>query len=210
MIMEKLPEKLLFSEACKAMMDLPVINTVYDRYAEPWRAYHTDRHINEMIDHVSAAEEDGVRIHDGAAALGFILWHDAVYDPQATHARNEKLSAQLCISQFGDISQRASTVQAAEAILATIRHEPPLNELCPDGGLLLDCDLAILGANQKRFYEYNAAIRLEYSHVPQEIYNPARREVLSNFLKRDRLYCTDWAHARWEEKARENIESLLS
>lgn len=205
--MNTLPDNLDFYEACERMTPSPSIK---DRYAEPWRAYHNQRHIDELRTHVLAAEQEGVVITDGAAALAFILWHDAIYDPQSAHGRNEALSAQLCSKEFAAIGQMISVARACDAIIATIKHEPPSFEASPDAPLLLDCDLAILGSDPERFAAYDADIRTEYAHVPEDIYRTKRREVLTRFLQRDRLYLTDWAHARWEEQARENLRSAMN
>lgn len=204
--MESLPDNLDFHEACERMS--PSIS-LDNRYNEPWRAYHNRLHITELQEHLFAAEQDAVIIQDGAAALAFVLWHDAIYDPMAPHGRNETLSAQLCSHEFGKIAGATSVFRAVDAIMATISHSLEGEGGNPDTPLLLDCDLAILGSDPERFAEYDAAIRTEYQHIPDETYIAKRREVLSHFLKRERLFLTDWAHSRWEERARENLRSAV-
>jgi len=201
---------LSFSEAMAEMATHDVVRGVLARWREPWRAYHDELHLSELKDHVLAAERDGVRLVDGAAALAFILWHDAIYDPQSTHGRNEQLSAQLCASEFATIAHPASVGRACEAILATIGHRAPTLETSPDAGLLLDCDLAILGSSPERFATYDAAIRVEYAHVPEEVWQARRPGVLRTFLERDRLYVTDWGSKRWEERARRNLATACA
>ena len=198
-----------FREACVKMLTMPVIATIDARYDEPWRAYHNKLHITEMMDHVLDAENDGTKIHDGCAALAFILWHDAIYDPQATHGRNEALSANLCSKEYAEIGRADSVARACNTILATITHQPPSFDVSPDAPLLLDCDLAILGVDPARFAAYDVDIRTEYAHVPDDVYQAKRREVLAGFLERDRLYLTDWAHARWDEQARANLKAAI-
>ena len=207
--MALLSDNMSFREANSTRLLMPAFHTLYDRYSEPWRAYHSHQHIIELVNHVRAAENDGVKVHDGAAALAFILWHDAIYDPQATHGRNETLSAQLCAKQFASTGQAVSVKRACAAILATIKHETPSFEESPDAPLLLDCDLAILGADPARFGVYDKHIRIEYAHVPEETYQTKRREVLAGFLDRDRIYLTDWAHERWDTQARKNLAAAI-
>ena len=208
--MIRMSDDLAFAEAHQAFVYANETDGVLTRYSEPWRHYHDEDHISEMGMHVHDAERDGVRIHDGAAACAFVLWHDAVYDPQAPHSRNETLSAALCRADFSAIAEPVSVERACTAILATIGHAPPEDiASCPDIAILLDADLAILGAAPERFRQYDAAIRKEYAHVPDEVYGPRRREVLGRFLQRDRLYLTDWAHERWDARARDNLRSLL-
>lgn len=203
-----LPDDMSFADAMATMAVTSVGPVIHSRYGEPWRHYHDHLHLAELKSHLRAAEADGVRIHDGGAALAFVLWHDCVYDPQAAHGRNEALSAQLCDLEFGAIGHPTSVRRACEAILATIGHVPPATDVCPDGALLLDCDLAILGATPERFALYDMAIREEYAHVPEEFYRTKRREVLKLFLERDRLFVTDWAHARWDAQARANLTTI--
>lgn len=200
---------LSFTEAMTEMATLDVVRGVLARWREPWRAYHDELHLSELKDHVLAAERDGVPIVDGAAALGFILWHDAIYDPQSAHGRNEQLSAQLCSTEFATIAHPVSVGRAVEAILATIRHRAPARDLSPDAELLLDCDLAILGADPVRFAEYDVQIRMEYAHVPEDVWQARRPGVLRGFLERERLYVTDWAHQRWDETARSNLRGCI-
>lgn len=201
---------LTLAEAIEEMAATHFVHTLNCRYAEPWRHYHDITHIAALKDNLLTAAADGVRIADGAAAIAFVLWHDSIYDPQAAHGRNEALSAQLCSYEFGTVGHPASVSRACEGILATIGHRPPDPDLCPDGHLLLDVDLAILGTEPGLFARYDAGIRSEYNHVPEEIYLTKRREVLTSFLRRDRLYLTDWAFDRWEESARANLEAAIS
>jgi len=205
----ELPDNLSFDEASVRMLTLPVIATLYARYAEPWRSYHNRLHLTELVDHLYAAEEDGEKIVDGAAALAFIFWHDAIYDPQTAHGRNETLSAQLCSEEFGKIASVKSVFRACDAIMATISHSLEGPGGNPDAPLLLDCDLAILGSDPERFAAYDAAIRSENAHVPEDIYRTKRREVLTRFLERERLYHTEWAYDRWEDRARENLLAAI-
>lgn len=208
--MQLMPHDMTFADAIADMAMTDVVTAAATRWSEPWRSYHDDLHMAELKDHLLHAERDGVGIVDGAAAFAWVVWHDAVYDPMAAKGRNETLSAQLCARQFGAIGHPESVTRACEAILATIGHEAPAREVSPDAALLLDCDLAILGAAPERFEQYCVQIREEYAHVPLETYVEHRRRILGLFLSRDRLYVTDWAHARWDAQARENLARAVA
>lgn len=196
---------LSFSQAMDEMDRRDEVRRATARYREPWRAYHDELHLDELKRHLLQAERDGVGVVDGVAAYGFVVWHDAVYDPQAAPGRNEALSAQLCRAELATLAHPASVERACQTIVATIRHELPTVDASPDVALLLDCDLAILGAEPSRFAAYDAAIRQEYAHVPDDVFTVRRAEVLAAFLRRPRLYLTDWAEARWEARARANL-----
>jgi predicted metal-dependent HD superfamily phosphohydrolase len=188
----------------------PTASSLRQRYREPWRHYHDWTHPLAMIGHLAAAERDGVSIEDPVAAVGFVLWHDAIYDPQAAPGRNERLSAELCRHEMPAVADPASVDRAVAAVLATIDHQVPGASECPDGALLLDIDLAILGASDTDFDHYDAAIAAEYAHVPPEAYRSGRAAVLHRFLDRDRLFVTDWGRARWEQPARANLRRSIA
>lgn len=191
-----------------AFESLAADGLVAARYREPWRHYHDWSHPLAMMRHLAAAEVDGVAIADPLAAAGFVLWHDAIYDPQAAAGRNERLSAALCEACF--VAQPECVSRAVAAILATIDHRVPDVAVCPDGALLLDVDLAILGAAETDFDRYDAQVALEYAHVPAEAYRAGRTAVLRRFLERDRLYLTYWGFARWEASARANLSRTIT
>lgn len=81
---------------------------------------------------------------------------------------------------------------------------------CPDGALLLDIDLAVLGASEAVFAAYDVGIAVEYGHDPPDAYHAGRAAVLRPFLERDRLYLTDWAYRRWEDRARLNLSRAIN
>lgn len=180
------------------------------RYGEPWRQYHDWSHPCAMIASLAKAEADGVAIADPVAALGFILWHDAVYDPQAAAGRNERLSAALCEAELARLAEARNVARACAAILATIDHCVPDENASPDAALLLDIDLAILGADADTFDRYDAGIAAEYAHVPPDAYRTGRVGVLRRFLERERLFATSWGVARWEARARDNLRRSIA
>lgn len=208
--MERLAATLTFAQAVEAMDGLPIVVAVTARMHEPWRHYHDGRHIAEIDGHLGAAEMAGVRIVDGVAARAFSKWHDAVYDAEAAHGRNEELSARLCEADVSSIAHDISVSRAAAAIRATVTHIPPDSRICPDGELLLDCDLAILGAHPERFDEYDGDIRLEYGHIPHATWRLRRPAVMARFGDRPRIYRTEWARDLWETQARANIARLIA
>jgi predicted metal-dependent HD superfamily phosphohydrolase len=79
-----------------------------------------------------------------------------------------------------------------------------------DTQLLLDIDLAILGAAPERFAAYESQIRAEYAHVPEADFRSGRAQVLSGFLARPRIYATAAFHDALEHRARENLAKALA
>ena len=76
--------------------------------------------------------------------------------------------------------------------------------------MLVDIDLAILGAPAARFAEYTQQISAEYAWVPSEVYAVKRRAVLLGFLDREQIYTTPAVAQRLEERARANLAKAIS
>jgi predicted metal-dependent HD superfamily phosphohydrolase len=76
--------------------------------------------------------------------------------------------------------------------------------------LLVDIDLSILGAAPERFDEYETQVRAEYRWVPDFMFKPKRREILGEFLARDRIYATPVLRAQLEAHARMNLARSIA
>jgi predicted metal-dependent HD superfamily phosphohydrolase len=168
-------------------------------YSEPHRHYHNLHHVAEML---RLLERFGDRAAD-YAALRFAAWfHDAVYDTRKN--TNEEESAALAERALGDLGVPAPTAALVRRlILATKRHEAEGDP--PDLGLFLDADLSILGATDETYLAYGEAIRAEYSWVPEAAYREGRLKVLTNFLRRERLYYTEPVAELLDAPARRNL-----
>jgi predicted metal-dependent HD superfamily phosphohydrolase len=181
-----------------------LFNQLVAAYSEPQRHYHTLQHLRECLAHFEAAASLAKRPAEVELALWF---HDAVYDAQRQD--NEERSAEWArrsILAAGCGEDVALRVQAL--VLATASHEAVADD--PDLQLLLDIDLAILGAAPARFAEYERQIRAEYAHVPEPLFRAGRARVLAGFLARPRVYATAAFHDALEQRARANIVTALS
>lgn len=173
------------------------------RYRESHRAYHTVQHLDECFGWLDRVEADAYDPHLVSLALWY---HDAVYDPHAPD--NEQASADLASSDLRSAGAAPSVVSAVSDLILATRHTalPPAG----DPTLLVDIDLAILGAPPSRFAEYEDQIRQEYRWVPGPIFRRRRAEILRAFLARPRLYHTELLHGELEQPARDNLAAALS
>lgn len=89
-------------------------------------------------------------------------------------------------------------------IMATCHDAVPDDD---DARLLVDIDLAILGAEPTRFAEYDQQVPAEYRWVPGWLYRRKRKEVLAGFLARPAIYGTERFRERLEARARQNLGS---
>lgn len=171
-------------------------------YNESHRAYHNLRHIEECFESLAPA----AHLAEHLAEVHLALWfHDAIYDPREKD--NEQASADLAresVVRAGLEQDSASRIH--ELIIAT-RHTTRA-ELA-DARLLADVDLAILAAPAPRFLEYQAQIHQEYSWMPRDEFQRARKMILKGFLERPAIYQTDWFAERLEKRARVNIAEEL-
>lgn len=180
----------------------PLLEEIVAAYSEPHRAYHTLIHLQDCL---SQFEKARSLAHQPDAVELALYFHDLVYNPRASD--NEACSAALAVQrlQVGQVPQQlVETVR--QLILATQHQIVPENE---DTTLLVDIDLSILGRPVAAFDRYEAAIRQEYSWVPEAMYRAKRASILEQFLDRSRLFQTDLFHDRYEQQARHNLQRSL-
>lgn len=182
----------------------PIARDLLARWSEPQRHYHTLAHLEACL----AGLDTHRALAAAPAAVETALWfHDAIYDPRGPD--NEARSAALAAGVLRSARVADATLaQVERLILATQTHEP--NDADPDTALLLDLDLAILGAAPAAYQAYAAAIRREYAWVPEADYRRKRAAVLARFLQRPRLYRTALFFARHEAAARANLAAEIS
>jgi predicted metal-dependent HD superfamily phosphohydrolase len=171
-------------------------------YAEPQRHYHSVQHLAECIAHLGPALHLAQRPGEVAIALWF---HDAVY--QLRSGDNEAQSAAWARRELMAAGVRADAYARVEALIMATRHDAQPTE--PDARLLVDVDLAILGAPPQRFAEYEAQVQLEYAWVPKWLFKRKRRAVLRGFLARSPIYGTDHFRELLEVQARVNLAGAI-
>ena len=171
-------------------------------YAEPQRHYHTLQHLGECLAHFETVADQAR--HPGEVEIS--LWfHDAVYDVKGKD--NELRSARWAAQVLGNSGVDEAACRRVQAlIMATCHTAPPAGASTEtDAKLLVDIDLAILGASPERFAEYDAQVAAEYAWVPRLVYRFKRKQVLNSFLQRDAIYLTPHFHQRLEAQARCNL-----
>ena len=180
-----------------------VLDALLARWAEPHRKYHTLQHLRECLDlfsrHRALAGRPG--------EVGLALWfHDAVYD--TTRHDNEAESAAWARRVLVEAGADVACAERVHALVMATRHsELPST---PDARLLVDIDLAILGAAPARFAEYERQIRDEYGFVPEPLFREKRAEILRGFLARPALFSTPALVDRFEASARANLARAIA
>jgi predicted metal-dependent HD superfamily phosphohydrolase len=169
-------------------------------YGEPHRHYHTLEHVASCLVLLSELATSKTEVE---AALWY---HDAVYD--AKSSRNEEKSADWAVASLRgtDLSEE-QLARIRDLILATRHGDPPAPG---DPTLIVDVDLAILGAPPDEYQRYEVAIRKEYRWVPGFLFRKKRREILQSFLDRPAIYGTEEFRKRFEAPARRNLEQAIA
>ena len=173
------------------------------RYRESPRKYHTLQHLTACLRHFATLRARAEHPHEVEVALWF---HDAVYEigggsnelQSADWARSAVLAAGVDVS----IAQRVHAL-----VMATCHNVLPQTR---DEEVLLDVDLAILGAPPQHFDAYETQIRQEYASVPEPDFQTRRKRILQQFMDRPRIYHTAQFNALLEAQARANLARSIA
>lgn len=180
-----------------ARADSAIFARLRAAYAQPGRHYHTQRHVAECLALFEMLRPQAKHPAEVEVALWF---HDAIYDPR--RGDNEARSAGWARAFLGAAGvDTAAAERVAALVLATESHEP---HDC-DAEIMLDVDLAILGAPAEAFDAYDQAIRREYAFVAEAEYGWRRARILRGFLDRPVIFRTRAFRARYEARARKNL-----
>jgi predicted metal-dependent HD superfamily phosphohydrolase len=171
-------------------------------YAQKHRRYHTSRHLDECLSLFDELKHLAERPAEVECALWF---HDAIYDPMSK--QNEERSANWAANFGGHVGVASEVVARIRAHIMATRHVSlPADN---DSSLVVDIDLAILGATPNRYDEFERDVRREYRWVPRIIYRPKRAEILQSFLGRPRIYRWEPVYDRFESSARTNVAGAI-
>jgi|JRYD01.1.fsa_nt_gb predicted metal-dependent HD superfamily phosphohydrolase len=180
-----------------------LFSTLIAAYNEPHRSYHSLQHLKECVAHFSEAIDLAVQPGEVELALWF---HDAIYDIRGQH--NELRSAEWAKQILIQAGAGTGVQQRVHGLIMATRHDAIPRD--SDQQLIVDIDLAILGATPARFNEYDEQVRTEYSWVPSFLYNMKRKDVLRSFLIREQIYSTCRFRELYEHQARVNLQTAVS
>ncbi len=183
-----------------------VLDALLERHREPHRRYHTATHVMWVCRHVEqlalahpVPDLDAVRV----AAL----FHDAVYDPRST--TNEIDSAALAVARLDELGWSTDRrIEVRRLIELTAGHVvDPADDA---GAVLIDADLAILGASPNEYQHYATAVRAEYTHVDDVAWRTGRARVLQHLLDQEAIFATATMRAARQSSARANLTAELT
>ena len=172
-------------------------------WSQPHRRYHSITHLRAVLDRV----EELAGYADDADAVRLAAWyHDAVY---AGRPDDEELSAQRAEQELSRLGVAPRLVdEVARLVRMTVSHDPAPGD--HDGEVLSDADLAALAVSPEDYARNSAAIRAEYSHIPDEVFRKGRMQVLLALLEGPGVFRTVAGRQRWESAARDNLRAELA
>jgi predicted metal-dependent HD superfamily phosphohydrolase len=207
------------SVAAPTRRSAAVLEDLVGRYRQPHRRYHGLRHVVWVLRHSRQLEgaiaecRQGAPSYDAACVTAAACFHDAIHEPGAED--NEARSAQLAESQLASLDwppERCAFVAAL--VRATADHladDGDDHEAAPwERRVLLDADLAVLGADPAAYAAYVNGVRSEYGHLSELDWANGRASVVERLLARTSLYATAPARSWWEDRARANLTAELA
>jgi predicted metal-dependent HD superfamily phosphohydrolase len=171
------------------------------RWSETHRKHHTVAHLHEMLDAIGLLAESGLEFDREAVELA-AWFHDAIYE--IGRDDNEDRSAELARELLASSPMRD---EVARLVLVTKTHKVTEDDV--NGAVLSDADLSVLGSEALRYRAYAAAVRAEYASMPDEVFKPARAQMLKALLDGP-LFHTAAGRERWEQLARRNIAEEIA
>jgi len=180
-------------------------------YSTVGRFYHTLEHIQlvlKVIEEIRRQSTPQTLLVINLPAIQLAAWfHDVIYDSKSKD--NEEKSAEYAAATLTRLGIPINTVECVKnLILHTKNHQAPSTDI--DSQILLDADLAILGASELEYKTYAQGIRQEYAWVADELYRMIRIQVLQIFLQRERIYLTPQLFGKLEAKARLNLQAEIA
>jgi predicted metal-dependent HD superfamily phosphohydrolase len=158
------------------------------RHREPHRHYHGVAHVRAVVGRCRTLLAT-VTVPDPGAVCLAAWYHDAVYDPRAEPGANEAASARLAVADLCALGLPIERcVEVARLVGLTAGHA--VQDGDDAGAVLVDADLAVLGAEPGVYAAYVAGVRAEHAHVDDAAWRTGRAAVLRRLLALDPLFRT--------------------
>ena len=179
----------------------PACHALITAYSEPPRSYHTLEHVRwglKRIDEIVRHEELEERID--VRAVRWAMWfHDSVMTFGEGSDEDEERSGR---KSYQVAKQAGLSTSFANTTLRLVLSTSHLTEkLALDESVLVDADLSILGSSESDFDVYEARVRREWSQFDNAAFAAGRVSVLRRFLKKRRIFTTDYGRDKGEARA---------
>jgi len=152
-------------------------------YRQPHRFYHTEGHIEEMLEGLLKYKLSSIEIEILTLA---IIYHDCVYDPKRSD--NEKLSCdKFDEDNFSDFFEHQYNLERVKkVIMATKNHVYGKGNL---EDIIINLDMKVFSRSIMGLIEYEHGIFNEYQFVPITTYITERVYFLKTILEKFNNSC---------------------
>lgn len=195
-----------WTETCQQLnvvTDQTVFIELVNHYSQAHRHYHTLQHLEECFSYFDMVKDQAEK----PAAIEMALWfHDLIYEVKSHN--NEQRSANWAIKKLQQLKVEQQYIHNIYQLIMLTAHQ--VKPVTQDEKIIVDVDLAILGAKSPRFAEYEQQIRKEYSWVPYFLYKMKRKAILRSFLERPAIYQTATLYNLLEKQARANLTKAIN
>jgi len=173
-----------------------------DSWSDPRRRYHDINHLRDILGYVDLLADYA----DDADAVRLAAWyHDAVFEARPDDEERSACQAEADLTRLGVAADFVAEV--VRLVRMTAGHNPAHGDR--DAEVLSDADLASLALPVEQYRRNSADIRLEFAHVPDEVFRSGRAAIIAALLAANSLYRTPAARDRWEAAARANLKAEL-
>jgi predicted metal-dependent HD superfamily phosphohydrolase len=171
---------------------------ILEAYSGKERSYHSVSHLQSVLECLDSA----ANLAENKDEVELALWfHDAVYKPFSSSNEADSANWALDFLQRNGASKEIQN-RTFELVMATAHDSSPTTT---DEKLIVDIDLSVLGQPKSTYLRFSEGVRKEYLRVPSFLYRRKRKEVLSSFLNREKIYSFATFQKKYEYAARENI-----
>ncbi len=180
-------------------------------YGGASRHYHNRDHLVHGLTEIRVWAANTGCDQSNIDILKKAFWfHDAVYQQHAAGTQSdEDASAALWQGSGleGGLTHALAAAASADLIRATDHFQQSMITH-PLKNIMLGVDLAILGQDDAIYDGYARAIRAEYQHVPEQIYQENRCKALKHFhgkAQLQQLYEDSYFCEQYNERAMQNL-----
>ena len=181
-------------------------NELIAAYTGPDRHYHNLDHINDGLEKIDKVRH--LAWNPDAIEMAW-WWHDFVYNTKSK--LNEDKSAEMADNVLREFKVSIELRAWIIALIYATKHiylpEPEDYDLC----LMIDIDLASLGAPPEIFDRNTANIRKEQAWLSIRDFRKGRVEFFRKMLKdRPSVYLTQCFRDKYEAQAQENLKRTMA
>lgn len=200
-----------------------LLHTIFSKYEENHRFYHTLGHVVHMLDKIDEiGTHSDLSKKDNTLLKAATWYHDIYYDPfnLSNRLSNEFFSTAVAYAELSELILNDESItfidDVTNIITLTQSHKPNPNLKIDINTqhIFIDADMSILGETPEKYKEYSEQITDEYFSnillVTPLFFYKKRSEFLQKTLENKPIFYTSYMQDRYEEQAHTNIRNEIA